>query len=219
MLLYILLSFIIIIISYFIYKYISKFDINKIYEYHNMITDNECDEIISLATPLIKPSTVIGENSMDELDDRRTSHNTFLPKSYKVVQNIYAKLSKIIGINSDHFEQLQVVRYEPGQQYKPHWDVCWEEHKCDEFMKQGGQRYATFLLYLNDDFTDGETVFPYRNIKVKPKKGKAALFFNLEEDNKTKLENSFHGGLPPTIGTKWLCNVWIRLNKIPEKYQ
>ena len=24
-------------------------------------------------------------------------------------------------------------------------------------MKQGGQRYATFLLYLNDDFEGGET--------------------------------------------------------------
>ena len=219
MLLYICLSFIIIIISYFIYKYITKFDINKIYEYPNILTNIECDEIISLATPLIRPSTVIGENSMDELDDRRTSHNTFLPRSHKIVQDIYNKLSKIIGINSDHFEQLQVVRYEPGQQYKPHWDACWEEHKCGEFIKMGGQRYATFLLYLNDDFEDGETYFPLRNKKIKPEKGKAALFFNLEEDNKTKLENSYHGGLPPTTGTKWLCNVWIRLNKIPEKYQ
>ena len=133
--------------------------------------------------------------------------------------NIYNKLSKIIGINKDHFEQLQVVRYEKGQQYKAHWDACYEDHKCVEFMKQGGQRYATFLLYLNDDFTGGETHFPLRNKKIIPEKGKAALFFNLDENNIDKLENSKHAGLPPTSGIKWMCNVWIRQNKIPAQYK
>ena len=128
-------------------------------------------------------------------------------------------LSKIINIDSDHFERLQVVRYKPGQKYEAHWDACWEDHKCVEFLKQGGQRYATFLLYLNDDFTGGETVFPRRNIKIKPVKGKSALFFNLEKDNKTKLDDSFHAGLPPVTGVKWMCNIWVRLNKIPDIYQ
>ena len=209
-----------IVIIYFIIQYFIKFNINKIYEYPNMITDEQCDEIISLAKPLIRPSTVIGEGG-ENVPDKvfRTSHNTFIPRSHKVVQNIYTKLSKIIGIDSDHFEQLQVVRYEPGQQYKAHWDACWEDHKCGEFMKMGGQRYATFLLYLNDDFEGGETGFPKRNIKVKPEKGKAALFFNLEKDNKTKLEESYHAGLPPDTGIKWMCNVWVRMNKIPKHLQ
>ena len=35
--------------------------------------------------------------------------------------------------------------------------------------------------------------------------------------NKTKLEKSYHAGLPPKTGVKWLCNVWVRINKIPEK--
>ena len=219
MYLYILLLFIIIITIYCLYKYITEFDINKIYEYPNILSDKQCNEIILLAEPYISNSTVIGENGNEETDNRRTSQNTFLPRTHKVVQDIYDKLSKIINIDSDHFERLQVVRYKPGQKYEAHWDACWEDHKCVEFLKQGGQRYATFLLYLNDDFTGGETEFPHRNIKIKPVKGKAALFFNLEKDNKTKLEDSFHAGLPPTSGIKWLCNVWIRLNKIPDIYQ
>ena len=209
-----------IVIIYFIIQYFVKFNINKIYEYPNILTDEQCSEIISLAKPLIRPSTVISDGGEDKPDTRfRTSHNTFLPRTHKVVQDIYKNLSKIIDIDTDHFEQLQVVRYEPGQEYKAHWDACWEDDKCVEFMKQGGQRYATFLLYLNDDFTGGETEFPLRNIKVKPVKGKAALFFNLEKDNKTKLDKSFHAGLPPNTGIKWLCNVWVRLNKIPKQYQ
>jgi len=135
------------------------------------------------------------------------------------VQDIYNKLSNIIGIDKDHFEQLQVVRYQPGQLYKEHWDACYEEEKCQEFLKKGGNRYATFLLYLNDDFEDGETYFPLRDKKIIPEKGKAALFFNLDENNIDKLENSKHAGLPPKSGIKWMCNVWVRLNKIPDQYK
>ena len=214
------------IITYFVIVFIfllldmNKFNINKIYEYPNIVTNEQCQEIINLAKPLVKESTVIGENGANVPDkDYRTSHNTFITRNHKVVKDIYDKLSKIIGIDKDHFEQLQVVRYEKGQQYKAHWDACWEDHKCGEFMKMGGQRYATFILYLNDDFEGGETEFPYRNIKVKPEKGKAALFFNLEKNNKNKLEKSYHAGLSPTSGIKWMCNVWIRLNKIPEHLQ
>ena len=57
---YLLLIFacIIILILYLLYKYIFKdnFDINKIYEYPNMITVEECKEIIQLADPLVRPS-------------------------------------------------------------------------------------------------------------------------------------------------------------------
>ena len=160
---------------YFIFFYetdelnINNYDKDEIYEFKNFLSDEECSYIINKSRPLVKKSKVIGEGGKNIPDKvYRTSHNTFLPRSYDIVQNIYDKLSKIIGIDSDHFEQLQVVRYEPGQQYKAHWDACWEEGKCNEFMKQGGQRYATFLLYLNDDFTGGETEFPHRNIKIKP---------------------------------------------------
>ena len=45
------------------------------------------------------------------------------------------------------------------------------------------------------------------------------IVFSIYSLNKTKLEKSYHAGLPPETGVKWLCNVWIRLNKIPEKYQ
>ena len=105
-----------------------------------------------------------------QMDDIRTSHQVFLSDKYPVVQDIYDKLSNIIGIDKDHFEQLQVVRYKPGQLYKEHWDACWEKDKCQDFVKRGGNRYATFLLYLNDDFEGGETYFPLRNIKIKPEK-------------------------------------------------
>ena len=213
-----ILLFIWLLIELFVNK--QKFNINKIYEYPNIISDKQINEIIKIADPLVKPSPVIGPGGKNTvMNNVRTSHQVFIPDKYVVVQDIYNKLSNIIGIDKDHFEQLQVVRYQPGQLYKEHWDACYEEEKCQEFLKKGGNRYATFLLYLNDDFEDGETYFPLRDKKIIPEKGKAALFFNLDENNIDKLENSKHAGLPPKSGIKWMCNVWVRLNKIPDQYK
>jgi len=48
----IIITIILIIVSiYFIIEYFVKFNINRIYEYPNMLTDEQCDEIISLAKP------------------------------------------------------------------------------------------------------------------------------------------------------------------------
>lgn len=45
---------------------------------------------------------------------------------------------------TDHGEGLQVLHYEVGQKYEPHFDYF-----LDEFnTKNGGQRIATLLMYL-----------------------------------------------------------------------
>ena len=213
-----ILLFMWLLIELFVNK--QKFNINKIYEYPNIVSDEQINEIIKIAEPLVKPSPVIGPGGKNTvMNNVRTSHQVFIPDKYTAVKDIYNKLSNIIGVDKNHFEQLQVVRYQPGQLYKEHWDACYEEDKCQEFLKKGGNRYATFLLYLNDDFEDGETYFPLRDKKIIPEKGKAVLFFNLDENNIDKLEKSKHAGLPPKSGIKWMCNVWIRQNKIPMQYK
>ncbi len=45
---------------------------------------------------------------------------------------------------ADHGEGLQVLHYEVGQKYEPHYDYF-----LDTFnTKNGGQRIATVLMYL-----------------------------------------------------------------------
>lgn len=48
----------------------------------------------------------------------------------------------------EHGEGLQVLHYEIGQKYEPHFDYF-----LDEFnTKNGGQRMATLLMYLYVNF-------------------------------------------------------------------
>jgi len=198
---------------------IKKFDTNQIYEFPNMLSNSECDKIIELSRDKVKRSTVIGQSKKNDISNVRTSRNTFLSNHIDpLMETIDNRIQNIIGINPENYEDLQVVHYEPGQFYKAHWDACdpIKDPRCTEDFKKGGFRFATFLLYLNDDMEGGETEFPLIGKRIKPEKGKGVLFFNLEEDLSGRKELSKHAGLPPTKGEKWMCNKWIRVNKFPR---
>lgn len=45
---------------------------------------------------------------------------------------------------TEHGEGLQVLHYEVGQKYEPHFDYFMDEYNT----KNGGQRIATLLMYL-----------------------------------------------------------------------
>lgn len=54
------------------------------------------------------------------------------------------KLRNISCAYTENGESLQVLHYEVGQKYEPHYDYF-----ADEFnIKNGGQRIATLLMYL-----------------------------------------------------------------------
>lgn len=199
------------------------FDVSEVHEFDGFLSSKECDEIIEYArrNDVVQPSKVVCDKDHDCFNEARTSRNGFVKDdALPIAKRVSERVSKILGIHTSHFEDLQVVHYRPGQQYKAHYDACVgdDPQKCDRNVKASGQRYATFIIYLNDDFTGGETEFPKRvgptaqggPLRITPKRGKAALFFNLDDALVNVRDDSFHAGLPPTTGEKWMCNKWIR---------
>lgn len=66
-------------------------------------------------------------------------------------------------------ERFRCYRYEPGQRFAPHYDGC--------FARTPRERsWLTFMVYLNDGFTGGETDFPLHRQKIVPRRGTALLF-------------------------------------------
>ena len=125
-------------------------------------------------------------------------------------------------IRKSKFSNVKKALHEVGVNFFSYWDVTGLGNEKEGHVYRGvsystsdiQRRYLSIVI--NDDFEEGETYFPLRNQKIKPEKGKAALFFNLDKNNIDKLENSKHAGLPPKNGIKWMCNVWVRQNKIPK---
>lgn len=97
-------------------------------------------------------------------------------------------------------EILHVLAYSPGQQYRLH---------SDAIPGEANQRTHTLLVWLNDAYEGGATVFPALDIAVRGAPGDALLFENLTAAGKPD-ERTRHAGLPVKSGRKWLATRWIR---------
>jgi prolyl 4-hydroxylase len=103
-----------------------------------------------------------------------------------------------------------LLSYEPGQEYKPHFDFL--DPNNPAFAGQlavMGQRVATCLTYLNDDYDGGETAFPRIGWSFRGKPGDALLFANVTPDKQPD-PLSLHAGTPVTRGRKYLLSQWVR---------
>jgi len=174
----------------------------------NIITPDECKKIIEMAEPNFVRSTVVAESAVHQ---SRTSDTAWISKENPIVRKIFEKATELTGKPFENCEDMQVVRYKPGAYYNAHHDSCCEDNNfCREFEEKGGQRIGTLLLYLNDDFTQGQTHFPDLDLKLKATPGSAIFFRPLgSKDNKCH-PKALHAGLPINSGTKYVCNIWVR---------
>jgi prolyl 4-hydroxylase len=105
-------------------------------------------------------------------------------------------------------EGLQILRYGPGAQYKPHYDYFDPgEPGTPSILRRGGQRVATLIMYLGEPEQGGGTVFPDLNLEVAPKRGNA-VFFSYERPHPNT--RTLHGGSPVLLGDKWIATKWLR---------
>lgn len=182
---------------------------------HSCLTPKECRQLIRDAEPMFTRSHVLvaGGQSASNV---RTSQTAWLPKDHLIAQKVLAKAAALAGVPVEHCENLQIVKYEPGTFYRTHHDACCDgDETCAAFLKRGGQRIGTFLVYLNDEFTDGHTSFPMLNLKMKAPVGSGIFFrpiWPLPRDRNSKScpIEALHAGLPITTGTKYVCNAWVR---------
>ncbi len=76
-------------------------------------------------------------------------------------------------------------------------------------LANGGQRVGTFVIYLSDVEAGGCTVFPALGLEVRPKKGSAVFFANVDADG-TPDRKTLHGGQVMTRGVRDIATTWLR---------
>ncbi len=179
----------------------------------DFLSGAECDHIIALAKPLMEPSTLslVGDYSHEMHGDARTSWGAWLKRGQdKIISDIEKKISECAQIPVERGEKLQVLRYEKGQEYRPHYDTFDPKEEGSSFyLESGGQRVVTMLMYLSDVEEGGETTFPKLKVKVRPRRGAAVLFHSTHEDGSID-KRSIHGAAPVIKGVKWSAPNWFR---------
>lgn len=121
------------------------------------------------------------------------------------------RLARASGLLVGQQEAPFVLSYEPGQEYKPHFDFFNPE--VPSYARQlavMGQRVATCLTWLNEDYEGGETAFPRIDWKHRGGIGDAMLFLNVTTSDRQPDPLTLHAGLPVISGRKWMLSQWIR---------
>lgn len=165
----------------------------------------ECRYIIDVATPALRPSFVIDPVTGGEVPNPvRTSEGTAFPfvDENPAVHALNRRLAAASRTDVRAGEPLQVLRYARGQQYREHSDAL-------PGVAPTQQRVLTFLVYLNEDYEGGETVFPRLSVKVRGRLGDGLLFRNASAQGAPD-PRALHAGLPVTQGVKHLASRWIR---------
>lgn len=185
-----------------------------LYVINNFLTHEECNAFIEAGKNNLKPSTVISSDKQI-LHQNRTSKTCWLQhNTNNIITNVSTKLSKLVNIPINNAELFQLVYYNIGDQYKPHFDAFnYETEDGKKNWEPGGQRMVTVLAYLNDVEQGGGTGFPELNITIPAKKGNIVVFHNTINNNSAHPKinpKSLHSGMPVIKGEKWLVNLWFR---------
>lgn len=172
-----------------------------------------CDWLKGRAEAMTEPALVY---DLDTGEGRRESVRTnaaaqFGPEQMDVVLAVVReRIARAAGLPVPGLEWSQVLHYGVGQTFD--WHVDWLDPAVPGYaadLASRGQRIATCLVFLNDDFEGGETAFEAGGIRHRGRKGDALLWANTLPDG-TIDRRTRHAGLPPTKGEKWVLSQWLR---------
>lgn len=182
----------------------------RIVLFGGLLSDDDCDELVALAqTRLARSETVQTATGSSEVNAARTSEGMFFDRGeHPVCDRIEARIARLLDWPIENGEGLQVLRYRPGAEYKPHYDYFDPDQPgTPHILKRGGQRVASLVCYLNTPARGGATVFPDVALDIAPVKGNAVFFSYDRAHPSTK---SLHGGAPLIDGEKWVATKWLR---------
>ena len=178
--------------------------------FSNLLSVAECEALVEAAKPrLLRSRTVDTQTGFEALNRDRTSDGMFFTRAENaVVQRVELRVARLLRWPVKNFEGMQVLRYRPGAQYRPHYDY-FDPHEpaTPALLARGGQRIATLVMYLQEPMRGGATIFPDASISVPPRQG-SAVFFSYAEAKPASL--SLHGGEPVEAGEKWIATLWLR---------
>jgi prolyl 4-hydroxylase len=182
----------------------------RVVVFGGLLTDAECTGLMQLAEPrLLRSETVDNATGGSEINPSRTSDGMFFERGeHDLISRIERRIGLLLGWPVQNGEGLQILRYRPGAEYRPHHDYFDPVHPgSGKILARGGQRVGTLVMYLNTPEGGGATTFPEVGLEVAPVRGNAVFFSYVRAHVSTK---TLHGGAPVLAGEKWVATKWLR---------
>ena len=187
----------------------------------SVLSPDLCDYLMQLAESKGLADNLINRDGKYIQDEIRTSKGTFFNHGdNKILDGVIEAFCGMCGLSPARLEPVSIQRYQPGQEYKPHYDAFLPDEMGEmpksAKIEEAGNRPVTMIAYLNDVQDGGGTVFPVLGLAVQAKQGRVVMFGNLDE-NKLPHPASLHMGLPPENGDKWIITFWFREKDMETK--
>lgn len=178
----------------------------------DLLSDDECDEFIAYSQSRMQRSPVISDvDGKSEVNSQRTSRGAMFQRGESpLIARMEARLAALTRWPAENGEGLQLLRYESGNEYRPHYD--WFDPALPgprKHLERGGQRVGTVVMYLSDVEQGGGTSFPNIGLQVQPKKGSAVFFANTDHLRRPDPQ-TLHAGDPVVKGVKYIATKWMR---------
>eukprot|EP01102_Stenamoeba_stenopodia_P007970 TRINITY_DN2252_c0_g1_i1.p1 TRINITY_DN2252_c0_g1~~TRINITY_DN2252_c0_g1_i1.p1 ORF type:complete len:272 (+),score=73.18 TRINITY_DN2252_c0_g1_i1:94-909(+) len=204
-----------------------------------LLSGQECQDLIQLAIKSgFKKSPVSGGgHGRTGREDARTNEYTVVVDQ-SLADTLYLRIKDLLPqnlawmIHSIYFdreggaawsiagvvERLRFYKYDRYEEYPEHQDGAYKRDVLINGELYHQQSFLTLLIYLNEDFTAGETkFFPDRQhcrflrdievkepvVSIKPKTGSAVV----------NVHNILHEGSAPTSGTKYVLRTDVIYQK------
>ena len=155
-----------------------------IYEYVNFIDDITCDNIVGVIESQNIPENVFAESKNQIRKNSCLNLTRCGIKKIKELDNfIHSIFSEIhqTYLNDNKYLYFLIRDGKCFIEYLSS-EYIYRKYDCEDYydwhldMTEGKTNLFSYLLYLNDDFEGGETVFLHEKLKISPKKGSLLCF-------------------------------------------
>ncbi len=176
----------------------------------NFVPVAVCDWLLARGAGRYQRSMMFDGQKSNFLATRTCSDFKFdIVEADLVLQIVRERVAAITTLPTVGFEPPQIFHYALGEEIKAHYDALrLGDQGYGQSGSYKGDRIATFLLYLNDDYDGGELEFPLVKLRHRGKAGDGVYFAHVDANGKPE-RLSLHAALPITRNEKFILSQWI----------
>ena len=147
---------------------------DEIFTIADLFTKPECDAWIARSESLGYEMATIHSPRGPQQNPNRPNNDRVILDDRPLAEQLWLRIEhdipsvprgwSVLGLN----ERLRFYRYDVGQKFNWHADGCVRRSSNEQSM-------VTFMVYLNDDFVGGETIFS-KGIRIQPRTGMVLMF-------------------------------------------
>ena len=182
-----------------------------IYLIHNILTSEECDNLVKRAKSKVQPITK--EDPLQMTTDVSKFVNIERVMLWQGMlqgpgsKALEERIEQVTGFPTAHFSDFIVDKFEKGSHWKPRYDGF------------AVPPFASVHVFLTDVEGGGEFVYPNTKsgdpIKILPAKGMAVIHHNTNDRSRFDM-HSLHAILPVEEGTMYVATKYIFAEPIPN---